>query len=93
MGKMESQRSVFDRLGSNPKAPKRNPIHDRLEVVQDVKNNARHLVKRNLLKGFEKGENEESVGSGDDVVPPQDEEASSFHITLCDETPIEGEDA
>nr|GMD63622.1 uncharacterized protein LOC109150426 [Ipomoea batatas] len=88
MGKMESQRSVFDRLGSNPKAPKRKAIHDRLEVVQDVKNNASHLVKRNLLKGFE-----ESVGSGDDVVPPQDEEASSFHITLCDETPIEGEDA
>nr|GMD68526.1 uncharacterized protein LOC109150044 [Ipomoea batatas] len=93
MGKMESQRSVFDSLGSNPKAPKRKAIHDRLEVVQDVKNNASHLVKRNLLKGFEKGENEESVGSGDDVVPPQDEEASSFHITLCDETPIEGEDA
>nr|GMD60393.1 uncharacterized protein LOC109150426 [Ipomoea batatas] len=85
--------SFFDRLGSNPKAPKRKAIHDRLEVVQDVKNNASHLVKRNLLKGFEKGENEESVGSGDDVVPPQDEEASSFHITLCDETPIEGEDA
>nr|GMD66325.1 uncharacterized protein LOC109154689 [Ipomoea batatas] len=93
MGKMESQRSVFDSLGSNPKAPKRKAIHDRLEVVQDVKNNASHLVKRNLLKGFEKGENEESVGSGDDVVPPQDGEASSFHITLCDETPIEGEDA
>nr|GMC71628.1 uncharacterized protein LOC109154689 [Ipomoea batatas] len=25
--------------------------------------------------------------------PPQGEEASSFHITLCDEIPIEGEDA
>nr|GMD32843.1 uncharacterized protein LOC109175453 [Ipomoea batatas] len=41
----------------------------------------------------QEGENEESVGSSDDVVPPQGEEASSFHITLCDETPIEGEDA
>nr|GMD69168.1 uncharacterized protein LOC109154689 [Ipomoea batatas] len=40
-----------------------------------------------------KGENEESVGSSDDVAPPQGEEASSFHITLCDEIPIEGEDA
>nr|GLL46618.1 uncharacterized protein LOC104648515 [Ipomoea trifida] len=41
----------------------------------------------------QKGENEESVGSSDDVAPPQGEEASYFHITLCDETPIEGEDA
>nr|GMD82530.1 uncharacterized protein LOC109154689 [Ipomoea batatas] len=41
----------------------------------------------------QKGENEESVGSSDDVAPPQGEEASSFHITLCDEIPIEGEDA
>ncbi|XP_019180259.1 PREDICTED: uncharacterized protein LOC109175453 [Ipomoea nil] len=41
-----------------------------------------------------KEENEESVGSSDDVPPTtQEEVASSFHITLCDETPIEGEDA
>ncbi|XP_019153560.1 PREDICTED: uncharacterized protein LOC109150044, partial [Ipomoea nil] len=41
-----------------------------------------------------KEENEESVGSSDDVPPTtQGEVASSFHITLCDETPIEGEDA
>ncbi|XP_019160960.1 PREDICTED: uncharacterized protein LOC109157567 [Ipomoea nil] len=41
-----------------------------------------------------KEENEESVGSSDDVLPTtQEEVASSFHITLCDETPIEGEDA
>nr|GMD28275.1 uncharacterized protein LOC109154689 [Ipomoea batatas] len=37
-------------------------------------------------------ENEESIGSSDDVVPTHGEEASSFHITLCDETLIEGED-
>nr|GLL42125.1 uncharacterized protein LOC109150426 [Ipomoea trifida] len=113
-------------LGSNPKAPKRKAIHDRLGVVQDVKNNASHLVKAEPSKRLrsmipsrmrretnihvpcgevlkvqprtivhtrvQKGENEESVGSSDDVVPPQDEEALSFHITLCDETPIEGED-
>nr|GLL33643.1 uncharacterized protein LOC109150426 [Ipomoea trifida] len=35
----------------------------------------------------------ESIGSSDDVVPTHGEEASSFHITLCDETLIEGEDA
>nr|GLL44514.1 uncharacterized protein LOC109175453 [Ipomoea trifida] len=127
MGKVESQRSVFDRLGSNPKTSKRKSIHDRLGIVQDVKNNASqhaevesskrlrstipsrmrretniHISCGKVLKvqprtivhtRVQKGENEESVGSSDDVVPPQGEEASSFHITLCDETPIEGEDA
>ncbi|XP_031127546.1 uncharacterized protein LOC116029639 [Ipomoea triloba] len=127
MGKVESQRSVFDRLGSNPKTSKRKSIHDRLGTVQDVKNNASHHAEvgsskrlRSMIPSrmrretdihiscgevlkvqprtivhtrVQKGENEESVGSSDDVVPPQDEEASSFHITLCDETPIEGEDA
>nr|GMC49085.1 uncharacterized protein LOC109184998 [Ipomoea batatas] len=116
IGKIESQRSVFDRLGSNPQAPKRKSIHDRLGVVQDVKNNASHPVEaepskrprsmipsrmrreidihiscREVLKvqprtivhtRVHKGENEESVGSSDDVAPPQGEEASSFHITL-----------
>nr|GLL21809.1 uncharacterized protein LOC109154689 [Ipomoea trifida] len=127
IGKIESQRSVFDRLGSNPQAPKRKSIHERLGVVQDVKNNASHPVEaepskrpRSMIPSrmiretdihiscgevlkvqprtivhtrVHKGENEESVGSSDDVAPPQGEEASSFHITLCDETPIEGEDA
>nr|GMC83251.1 uncharacterized protein LOC109150426 [Ipomoea batatas] len=127
MGKVESQRSVFDRLGSNPKTSKRKSIHDRLGIVQDVKNNASqhaevesskrlrsmipsrmrretdiHISCGEVLKvqprtivhtRVQKGKNEESVGSSDDVVPPQGEEASSFHITLCDETPIEGEDA
>nr|GMD76441.1 uncharacterized protein LOC109175453 [Ipomoea batatas] len=127
MGKIESQRSVFDRLGLNPQAPKRKSIHDRLGVVQDVKNNASHPVEvepskrpRSMIPSrmrretnihiscgevlkvqprtivhtrVQKGENEESVGSSDDVAPPQGEEASSFHITLCDEIPIEGEDA
>nr|GMC46657.1 uncharacterized protein LOC109150426 [Ipomoea batatas] len=127
MGKIESQRSVFDRLGSNPQAPKRKSIHDRLRVVQDVKNNASHPVEaapskrpRSMIPSrmrrqtdihiscgevlkvqprtivhthVQKGENEESVGSSDDVAPPQGEGASSFHITLCDEIPIEGEDA
>nr|GMD39427.1 uncharacterized protein LOC109192688 [Ipomoea batatas] len=41
----------------------------------------------------QKGENEESVGSSNDAVPLQGKEASSFHITLCDETPIEVENA
>nr|GMC71681.1 uncharacterized protein LOC109150426 [Ipomoea batatas] len=127
MGKIESQRSVFDRLGSNPQAPKRKSIHDRLGVGQDVKNNASHPVEaepskrpRSMIPSrmrreidihiscgemlkvqprtivhtrAQKWENEESVGSSDDVAPPQGEEASSFHITLCDEIPIEGEDA
>nr|GLL31617.1 uncharacterized protein LOC109175453 [Ipomoea trifida] len=127
IGKIESQRSVFDRLGSNPQAPKRKSIHERLGVVQDVKNNASHPVEaepskrpRSMIPSrmrretdihiscgevlkvqprtivhtrVHKGENEESVGSSDDVAPPQGEEASSFHITLCDEIPIEGEDA
>nr|GMD14333.1 uncharacterized protein LOC109150426 [Ipomoea batatas] len=127
IGKIESQRSVFDRLGSNPQAPKRKSIHDRLGVVQDVKNNASHPVEaepsktpRSMIPSrmrretdihisrgevlkvqprtivhtrVQKGENEESVGSSDDVAPPQGEDASSFHITLCDEIPIEGEDA
>nr|GLL39929.1 uncharacterized protein LOC109150426 [Ipomoea trifida] len=44
MGKVESQRSVFNRLGPNPKAPKRKSIHDRLGVVQDVKSSASHPV-------------------------------------------------
>nr|GMD40709.1 uncharacterized protein LOC109150426 [Ipomoea batatas] len=126
MGKVESQRSVFNRLGSNPKTSKRKSIHDRLGTVQDVKNNASHHAEvesskrlRSMIPSHmrretdihiscgevlivqprtivhtrvQKGENEESVGSSDDVVPPQGEEASSFHITLCDETPIEGED-
>nr|GMC62943.1 uncharacterized protein LOC109150426 [Ipomoea batatas] len=127
MGKIKSQRSVFDRLGSNPQTPKRKSIHDRLGVVQNVKNNASHPVEAEPFKRprsmipsrmrretgihiscgevlkvqprtivhtrVPKGENEESVGSSDDVAPPQGEEASSFHITLCDELPIEGEDA
>nr|GMD14395.1 uncharacterized protein LOC109150426 [Ipomoea batatas] len=97
MGKIESQRSVFDRLGSNPQAPKRKSIHDRLGVVQNVKNNASHPVEAEPSKRprsmIPSRENEESVGSSDDVAPPQGEEASSFHITLCDELPIEGEDA
>nr|GLL19525.1 uncharacterized protein LOC109154689 [Ipomoea trifida] len=127
MGKIESQRSVFDRLGSNPQAPKRKSIHGRLGVVQGVKNNASHPVEaepskrpRSIIPSHmrretdihiscgevlkvqpttivhtrvQKGENEESIGSSDDVVPPLGEEASSFHITLCDEIPIEGEDA
>nr|GLL41887.1 uncharacterized protein LOC109150426 [Ipomoea trifida] len=97
MGKVESQRSVFDRLGSNPKTSKRKSIHDRLGTVQDVKNNASHHAKvessKRLRSMIPSRENEESVGSSDDVVPPQGEEASSFHITLCDETPIEREDA
>ncbi|XP_031099703.1 uncharacterized protein LOC116003902 [Ipomoea triloba] len=127
MGKRESQRLVFDRLGSNPKAPKRKSIHDRLGVVQDAKNKASHPVEAETSKRLrsmipsrirretnihvscgevlkvqpktivhtrvQKGKNEESVGSSDDIVPPQGNEASSFHITLCDETPIEGEDA
>nr|GMD66119.1 40S ribosomal protein S18 [Ipomoea batatas] len=126
MGKIESQHSVFDRLGSNPQAPKRKSIHDRLGVVQDVKNNASHSVEAEPSKRppsmipsrmrretdiyiscgevlkvqprtivhtrVQKGENEESIGSSDDVVPPQGEEASSFHITLCDEILIKGED-
>nr|GMC53148.1 uncharacterized protein LOC109150426 [Ipomoea batatas] len=97
MGKVESQRSVFDRLGSNPKTSKRKSIHDRLGTVQDVKNNASYHAEvessKRLRSMIPFRENEESVGSSDDVVPPQGEEASSFHITLCDETPIEGEDA
>nr|GME07436.1 uncharacterized protein LOC109150044 [Ipomoea batatas] len=127
MGKVESQRSVFDRLGSNPKTSKRKSIHDRLGTVQDEKNNASyhdeveyskrlrsmipsrmrretdiHISCGEVLKvqprtivntRVQKGENEESVGSSDNVVPPQGEEASYFHITLCVETPIEGEDA
>nr|GMC49142.1 uncharacterized protein LOC109175453 [Ipomoea batatas] len=127
IGKIESQRSVFDRLGSNPQAPKSKSIHDRLGVVHDVKNNVSHPVEaepskrpRSMIPSrmrretdihiscgevlkvqprtivhthVHKGENEESVGSSDDVAPPQGEEASSFHITLCDEIPIEGEDA
>nr|GLL49345.1 uncharacterized protein LOC105964676 [Ipomoea trifida] len=126
MGKVESQRSVFDRLGSNPKAPKRKSIHDRLGAVQLMTDNASppieskpskrlrsmipsrmrrqtdiHVSCREVLKvqpstivhtRVRKRENEESVGSTDDVVPPQGEEASSFHITLRDETSIEGED-
>nr|GLL46433.1 uncharacterized protein LOC109150044 [Ipomoea trifida] len=117
IGKIESQRSVFDRLGSNPQAPKRKSIHDRLGVVQDVRNDASHPVEaepskrpRSMIPSMRretdihiscgevlkvqprtivhtrvhKGENEESVGSSDDVAPPQGEEASSFHITLCD---------
>nr|GMD16150.1 uncharacterized protein LOC109154689 [Ipomoea batatas] len=127
MGKVESQRLVFDILGSNPKTSKRKSIHDRLGIVQDVKNNAsqhaevesskrlRSMIPSRMRREtdiriscgevlkvqprtivhtrVQKGENEESVGSSDDIVPPQGEEASSFHITLCDETPIEGEDA
>nr|GLL46496.1 uncharacterized protein LOC109150426 [Ipomoea trifida] len=127
MGKVESQRSVFDRLGSNPKTSKRKSIHDRLGTLQDVKNNTSHHAEvesskrlRSMIPSrmrretdihiscgevlkvqprtivhtrVQKGENEESAGSSDDVVPPQGEEASSFHITLCDEPPIEGEDA
>nr|GMC60580.1 uncharacterized protein LOC109175453 [Ipomoea batatas] len=97
MGKIESQRSVFDRLGSNPQAPKRKSIHDRLGVVQDVKNNGSHPVEAEPSKRprsmIPSRENEESVVSSDDVTPPQGEEASSFHITLCDEIPIQGDDA
>nr|GMD69674.1 ADP,ATP carrier protein 1, mitochondrial [Ipomoea batatas] len=127
MGKIESQRSVFDRLGSNPQAPKRKSIHDRLGVVQGVKNNASHPFEaepskrpRSMIPSrmrretdihiscgkvlkvqprtivhtrVQKGRNEESIDSSDDVAPPQGEEALSFHITLCDEIPIEGEDA
>nr|GMD22429.1 uncharacterized protein LOC109150426 [Ipomoea batatas] len=124
MGKMEFQRSVFDRLGSNPKAPKRNSIHDRLGAVQVMKDNASHPVEvgpskmlRSMIPSrirretnihvscgevlkvqprtivhtrVHEGENEESVGSSDDIVPTHGDETSSFHITLCDETPIKG---
>nr|GMD81526.1 receptor-like protein 12 [Ipomoea batatas] len=127
MGKVESQRSVFDRLGSNPKTSKRKSIHDRLGTVQDMNNNASHHAEVESSKRLrsmvpsrmrretdihissgevfkvqpqtivhtrvQKGKNEESIGSSDDVLPPHGEEASSFHITLCDETPIEGKDA
>nr|GMC46575.1 uncharacterized protein LOC109150426 [Ipomoea batatas] len=127
IGKVEFQRSIFDRLRSNPKAHKRKLIHGRLGVVQDEKNNASRPVEAGSSKRLrsmipsrmrretnihiscgevlkvqpmtivhthvQKGENEESVGSSDDVVPPQGKEASSFRITLCDETPIEREDA
>nr|GMD93469.1 uncharacterized protein LOC109150044 [Ipomoea batatas] len=40
LGKVESRRSVFDRLGLNPKAHKRKSIHDRLEVIQVMKDNS-----------------------------------------------------
>nr|GLL33646.1 uncharacterized protein LOC109150426 [Ipomoea trifida] len=124
MGKMEFQRSVFDRLGSNPKALKRNSIHDRLGAVQVMKDNASHPVEvgpskmlRSMIPSrirretnihvscgevlkvqprtivhtrVHEGENEESVGSSDDIVPTHGDETSSFHITLCDETPIKG---
>nr|GME13983.1 uncharacterized protein LOC109192688 [Ipomoea batatas] len=127
MGKVESQRSVFDRLGSNPKTSKRKSVNDRLGVVQDVKNNASRRVEVESFKRLrsmipsrmrqetdihiscgevlkvqprtivhtrvQKGGNEESVGSSYDIVPLQGKEVSSFHITLCDETPIEVEDA
>nr|GMD36083.1 uncharacterized protein LOC109150426 [Ipomoea batatas] len=93
MGKVESQRSVFDRLGSNPKTSKRKSVNDRLGVVQDVKNNASRPVEvesfKRLRSMIPSRGNEESVGSSDDVVPLQGKEVSSFHITLCDETPIE----
>nr|GLL35822.1 uncharacterized protein LOC109150426 [Ipomoea trifida] len=50
MGKVESQRSVFDRLGSNPKTSKRKSVNDRLGVVQDVKNNASRPVEVESFK-------------------------------------------